>query len=35
MSHVVETSAAVLSPVSPQERNVILDVLRGFALLGS
>ena len=34
MSNAVETSAAVLSPVSPQERNVTLDVLRGFALLG-
>lgn len=33
--HAAQTSAAVLSPVAPHERNVILDVLRGFALLNS
>lgn len=34
MSHPATASANVLSPVLPEERIVVLDVLRGFALLG-
>jgi uncharacterized protein len=34
MSRLATASANVLSPVQPEERIVVLDVLRGFALLG-
>jgi uncharacterized membrane protein YeiB len=34
MSHAAVASSNALTPVQPEERIVILDVLRGFALLG-